>query len=217
VIRLIAALLVLTAILAPSVAAHGDGGARGYRSAVTSVDPAPPGLSVQVVDLDDRLMLRNESGMEVVVQGYAGEPYLRFDEQGVVWRNELSPATYLNDDRYGEVTVPAEADPEAPPRWAEVAKHGTFEWHDHRIHWMSRTDPPAVRDEPDVAGHVFDWEVPGSLDGRKLVIAGTLDYEPPPGGGRPRLLFLLAPLVPLAIAGAYVRRRRHQRGAARSG
>lgn len=212
-IRLTAVLLVLTAILAPSVAAHGDGGARGYRSAVASVEPGLQGLSVQVVDLDDRLLLRNESGTEVIVNGYDGEPYLRFDEEGGVWRNELSPATYLNDDRYGEVTVPAEADPQAPPRWTEVGRQGTFDWHDHRIHWMSTIDPPAIRDAPDVPHHVFDWEVPGSLDGRELVIAGTLDYEPPPGGGRPPLLYLLVPLVPLAIGGAYFGRQRRRKPA----
>ncbi len=195
--------------LTPAAVAHGGGGALGFRSSVTGISPAAAGIVVAVQDSDDRLELRNDSGMPLVILGYEGEPYLLFDDGRVV-RNERSPATYLNDDRYGNVELPSKADPEAPPEWSEVAQKETYEWHDHRIHWMSPTLPPKVAAAKDEPHHVFDWKVPATLDGRTLTIAGTLDYEPPPSG---RPTYLLGALVVVAVGGVaavWLRRRRER-------
>jgi hypothetical protein len=184
--------------LTPAAAAHGGGGALGFHSAVTGISPATAGIVVTVQDSDDRLQLRNETGKPLVILGYEGEPYLKF-EKGRVVRNERSPATYLNDDRYGNVELPSEADANAPPEWSEVAEKETYEWHDHRIHWMSSTLPPKIAAAKDQPQHVFDWKVPATLDGRALTIAGTLDYEPPPSG---RPTYLLGALVVVVVGGA---------------
>ena len=48
-----------------------------------------------------------EPGHEVVVEGYDGEPYLRFRADGTVQENQNSPATYLNRNRYAGAEVPA--------------------------------------------------------------------------------------------------------------
>ena len=104
------ALLLLVALVAcPAAAGHGNGAARGYTSTVTTVTPKPDGLTVEVLLGDDQLHVRNGSGREVVIEGYDGEPYLRFAAGGGVYRNENSPATYLNKDRYGGADVPASA------------------------------------------------------------------------------------------------------------
>jgi hypothetical protein len=173
-------LLAAAAALAfcPVAFAHGDGAERGFRSAVESIRPSSPGLTVRVLDSDDELQLRNATGREIVILGYEGEPYLRFSADGV-FRNARSPATYLNLDRYAKVDVPAEADPKAPPRWERVASGAIWSWHDHRIHWMSPIDPPRVRANPDRRQHVFDWRVPARMEGRSLAISGRLDYVPP--------------------------------------
>jgi hypothetical protein len=111
----------LAALVAcPAAAGHGDGAERDFRSAVTRVSPAVTGLTVTVVGGDDRLRLRNETRMEVVIKGYDGEPYLRFAADGELFRNESSPARYLNEERYGGVDVPASASKNAPPRWSPV-------------------------------------------------------------------------------------------------
>jgi hypothetical protein len=165
-------------IVCPVAFAHGDGAARGFRSAVESIRPAQSGLTVRVLDSDDELQLRNETGRTIVILGYGGEPYLRFSADGV-FRNSRSPAAYLNLDRYAKVDVPEEADPKAPPRWERVASGAIWAWHDHRIHWMSPIDPPRVRANPDRPQHVFDWLVPARIEGRRLAISGTLDYAPP--------------------------------------
>jgi hypothetical protein len=194
-------------VLSPAAAAHGGGGTN-YRSAVTSVTPAE-GLTAVVLDRDDRLRLTAER--ETTIVGYQQEPYLRFTDGGV-YRNARSPATYLNEARFGGVDVPADADPKATPRWVRVADGRTYEWHDHRIHWMSTIPPRQVRDAPNEPHHVFDWRVPISVEGTPGAIAGTLDYEPSGSRFQPVLIVPLAALA-LAAAGVWWARRRRSESA----
>jgi hypothetical protein len=199
-------------VVCSAAAAHGGGGALGFRSKVTKITPAVQGLSVTVVDYDDRLQLRNDTGEPIVILGYQGEPYLAFRD-GHVYRNTRSPATYLNDDRFGQVALPEQADPKAPPEWEEVSPREDFDWHDHRIHWMSRTLPPKVKAAKDEPHHVFDWSVPARLDGQPLKIAGTLDYEPPPNKIPKPLIALLVAIVVAGGAAVWLRLRRERRSA----
>jgi hypothetical protein len=209
--RALAAIAVALA-LCPVAGAHGDGAQRGFRSSVTAIAPAVEGLEVVVLDGDDRLLLTNRTGRRVEILGYDGEPYLRFEPGGGVLRNTASPATYLNEERYGGVAVPASASGDAEPRWERIGAGTSYDWHDHRIHWMSRIDPPGVRRDPDRAQRVFDWRVPATVGGERLAIAGRLDYEPPPES---RFSWaLVAPVVAVALAGIaawWLRRRREAR------
>jgi hypothetical protein len=197
--RLLLAALLAALVACPAAVGHGDGAARGYTSTVKTIAPKLDGLTVQVLQGDDRLDVRNDTGRELVIEGYEGEPYLRFGATGGVFRNANSPATYLNEDRYGAVDVPASATKTAQPRWERVARGRSYDWHDHRIHWMSTIDPPKVRQAKDKPHHVFDWNVPGSVGSEPLMISGSLDYKPPPKSSfNPSLI---APLVALALAG----------------
>jgi hypothetical protein len=205
----LAALALAALVACPAAAGHGNGAARGYTSTVTGVTPKLSGLIVQVLQGDDQLELRNDTGHELVIQGYDGEPYLRFGAGGGVFRNANSPATYLNQERYGGVDVPATASKTAAPRWEHVSDGRAFDWHDHRIHWMSTIDPAKVRAAKDEPHHVFDWKVPGAVEGRPLAIQGSLDYKPPPASSFNPIL--IAPLVALALGGGifwWARRRR---------
>jgi hypothetical protein len=197
---------------APAAAPHGGGGAaKGYSSTVESVTPGSPDVHVAVLDADDRLQLRVTGPQTVVIEGYEKEPYLRFSPDGV-FRNRRSPATYLNDDRYGRVELPDAADPNAAPDWERVAPAGrSYDWHDHRIHWMSPTYPRKVEAAKDVPHHIFDWSVPGTIDGKPLAIDGSLDYAPLPGQRFPRIL--IVPVVLLAVLGAVLALLRRRRGA----
>ena len=198
-LRPLAAAVLAALVACPAAVGHGDGAARGYTSTVKTIAPKLDGLTVQVLQGDDRLDVRNDSGRELVIEGYEGEPYLRFGADGGVFRNANSPATYLNEDRYGAVDVPASATKTAPPRWERVARGRSYDWHDHRIHWMSTIDPPKVRQAKDKPHHVFDWNVPGSVGSEPLMISGSLDYKPPPKSSFNPIL--IAPLVALALAG----------------
>ena len=113
------------------------------------------------------------------MEGYTGEPYLRFQPDGTVERNRLSTATYLNDDRQGKVDPPADvtaAGPDAEPEWEVVADGGTYAWHDHRVHWMDDSSPSVDRGEP-VPGAYDPWRVPIVVDGASAEIQGILVYE----------------------------------------
>jgi hypothetical protein len=201
-------------LITPAAAAHGGGGALGFRSTVAGVTPPAAGLSVTVLASDDRLQVSNDSGKPLIVLGYQGEPYLAFRD-GRVYRNANSPTTYINDDRYGQVALPDRADPKAAPDWEEVAARERYDWHDHRIHWMSRTLPRKVRAAKDERHHVFDWRVPTTLGGKRTTILGSLDYTPPPG--QTFNTALLVPIALLVVGGAtavWLRRRRVRSSAA---
>ena len=126
---------------APLALAHQ--GNPNMRSAVTAITPQTDGITVTVLNNDDRLELHNTSGEDVVIEGYSGEPYARVLGDGTVAVNTNSEAYYLNDDRYGDVKVPKGLGSE--PRWKRLSGTGRFEWHDHRMHWMSRSKPPQVK------------------------------------------------------------------------
>ena len=205
--------LAVTALLAPSALAHE--GNPNYRSTVRAVAPATEGLSVQVLNFDDRLELRNDSGRMVTIMGYRGEPYARLLADGTVQVNRRSPASYLNEDRFADAEVPKSADADAAPVWRTLDGSGRFDWHDHRAHWMGKNLPPQVKDE-DERTKVFDWKVPIAVGGREGNIGGDLFWVPDAGGGAP----LAAPLAlgGVALAGLMLvlivrRRRRRSTGA----
>lgn len=192
---------------APAALAHQ--GSPNFLSQVDAVTPAADGVTVEVLNRDDRLLLHNTSGETVLIEGYSKEPYARIDADGTVWVNTDSEAHYLNSERDGRVEVPPKADSEGEPRWEQVSRSGRFEWHDHRMHWMSESDPDVVKDK-DVRTKVFDWEVPIEVGGRSGAITGTLFWTPIPSSGLPLpAIFAFAGLViALCIAVVIVRRRR---------
>ncbi len=176
-----------SAAAAPALAAEtssqqqsplGDqGSSPDYRSLITSLSPRVSGLSVQVLQFSDRLQLRNRSGRTVIVYGYQGEQYARVLADGTVEVNTRSPAYYLNESFYGNVTVPPSASPSAPPHWTVVDRTGQFEWHDHRIHWMSPQLPPQVKDK-DRRTLIFNWQVPIAVGAEKGNLDGQLFWTP---------------------------------------
>ena len=88
-------------------AAHGPTATQaGYVSNVNAVLPNVLGLSAYVVGGDVWLRLSNYSGKEVVILGYQGEPYLRFENEAI-YQNVHSPAAYLNRFRGLRAIVPA--------------------------------------------------------------------------------------------------------------
>jgi hypothetical protein len=187
-----AALVALCAAAPPAVAHEGN---PNYRSEVRAIAPAVPGLDARVLNFDDRIEFVYSGDRDLVVDGYRGEPYLRFRPGGRVEVNRRSPASYLNDDRFAQVEVPARADHRARPQWQAIAANGRYDWHDHRIHWMSEgTLPSRVRDEGERV-KVFDWRIPLDSGGRPAAVTGTLTWV-----GRDESGFPLAAAVSLAAA-----------------
>jgi hypothetical protein len=172
-------LIVLVVAAAAVPTANADSGSPNYSSKLISVSPNVKGLTVLVVDGDDAIELRNATGLNISVPGYENEPYLRFLVNGRVEVNVNSPAKYLNEERYGGVTVPKTASPKAKPRWELVADGGRYTWHEHRVHWMSTNRPPKVEaSDGKQLEKVFDWVVPMSVRGDRVKASGTLWWVP---------------------------------------
>ncbi len=188
-----------------------------YRSYITSVTPDVPGLSLQVLEFADRLLLTNHTGKTVTIYGYEDEPYARVLANGAAEQNQRSPATYLNTNFYGQVSVPPYADANAAPHWQLIDRTGEFEWHDHRIHWMSPV-PPAWVKSSSKRTLIFDWHVPIAVGTQKGYINGELFWTPESSKASPVVIALGVAIALLGVAFAvFVRRRRARAGAAAAG
>ncbi len=206
------ALLAVFALLAPATPALAHGGNPNYRSVINRVEPVLPGLNFEVLDYDSYMQLVDRGGHAVTIYGYDGEPYARILRDGTVQVNRRSPATYLNDNRFAEVTVPPIANAKAAPLWKTVDDSGTFVWHDHRMHYMSPATPPQVTDKGKKT-KIFDYTIPLRVDGKKGSIDGTLYWVG--SANTSKLPFVLAGLAIVLIGGGLVllaRRRRRGDG-----
>jgi len=202
-------------LLAAASPALAHQGSPDYLSQVRSIAPALNGLTVEVLNRDDRLAIHNASGRTVVIEGYSDDPYVRLRGDGAVEVNASSEAYYLNEDRYANAAVPKRVKDGAPPRWKPVSRTGRFEWHDHRMHYMGKGRPSKITD-PSVRQTVFHWKVPLRVDGRPGAINGRLLWTPREEPGLP--LGAIFGFAALVVAGSVVvivvRRRRARRPAA---
>jgi hypothetical protein len=206
------ALLAAFALLAPAAVASAHGGNPNYRSVIDGVSPKEGGVEFEVLDYDSYMQLRDQHGKEVVIYGYSGEPYARILENGTVQVNQRSPATYLNDNRFAEVTVPPIANAKARPQWKTVGDSGTFIWHDHRMHYMSQSLPPQVKDTGKKT-KVFNYAIPISVDGSRGDVNGTLYWVG--AASTSPVPFIVAGIAIVLIGGAlvlFMRRRRRDEG-----
>lgn len=199
----------LVCIPAGSALGHAAGNPN-YRSVIDRVTPEVPGVHFEVLSYDAYMELVDQSGHEVLIYGYEGEPYARVLKDGTVQVNERSPAYYLNETRYPvESTVPAGANAKAPPRWKTVGHEGSFIWHDHRMHYGSSTVPPQVTDQSRKT-KIYDYEIPLRIDGRRGAIHGTLYWAGIPNPSK--LPFILIGVAILVGGGALVLFLRRRRG-----
>jgi hypothetical protein len=209
--RLYVALAIGVCLLAtpliPAASAHqGD---PDYESLVNRIDPDVPGLRARVLENDDALLIEGRIREPVTVVGYEGEPMVRFLPGGSVLVNLNSPSHWRNFDRYGTDDLPRKTDPEGRPEWKRVSSDGSYAWHDHRIHWMSESIPPAVADESRRT-RVFDYEVPLLTPDGAATISGTLWWR---GGSGPPLALMIAGSAILLLLGAgTILLFRHRRG-----
>jgi hypothetical protein len=158
--------IVATVLLLPSPASADPAGPTDFQTNILKVEPPTPGVAFTVIGGDSFIEVQVEPGIEVMVVGYRGEPYLHFMPSGLVYQNERSPSRWLNDDRFGEVVIPPKADASAEPEWVEVATDGSFAWHDHRTHWMNESKPPGV----EVGEIVLEAVVPLLVDGEEVAL-----------------------------------------------
>ncbi len=223
-LAVVAAVFAVVAIGAPSALAeqttpvhetgnpiNDQGSSYHYRTYIRSITPHVHGLSVEVLEFADRLLLRNNTGKVVTIYGYEGEPYARVQPGGTVEQNVDSPAYYLNTNFYGIATVPSSASASAAPRWETTDRAGQFEWHDHRIHWMSPTTPPAVKNTG-VKTKIFDWTVPISVGAQRGAIRGELFWVPDSSSAPVGAYVALAVIILASLGLVFYVRTRRRRG-----
>jgi hypothetical protein len=213
-LRTLAAVVAAAGLLVAAPVALAHQGNPHFRSTINQIAPPVKGVSVSVLNYDDRLLLQNTSGRPVVVDDYSGKPYARILADRTVEVNTNSAAYYLNDDRFANVTVPKGLG--SQPHWKLESRTGRFEWHDHRIHWMATTLPPQVKHQ-NQRTHIFDWRVQISVGGQVGAITGSLTWVPLSNGGSVpmgAIWALAALLILLSIVAIVVRRRRLAPGGA---
>lgn len=209
-IRVVVLSALLSALCATQAFAHA--GNPNYESLVEGVSPNIPGFSVTVLNGDDRLEVINHSTQTITIDGYNKEPYLRMAPDGTVSVNIRSPAYYLNNDRTDTATVPPIADAKAAPQWKVLEHDGRYQFHDHRIHWMSTSTPQQVTDKSKRT-KVADWRVPLRSGNSSGAISGRLFWRGSSGGPPAGAFVGLALIVLLGGAAVVlVRRRRGEDG-----
>ncbi|HEY2335726.1 MAG TPA: hypothetical protein VGH58_12065 [Solirubrobacterales bacterium] len=209
------AVALAAAMLAAGPNALALAGLQSYRSTIERVTPRTPGISAQVRESDDFIVLSDRGGHEATVYGYEGEPYARILDNGTVQVNRRSPAAYLDTGFSPTGPVPAKADPKAPPQWRTRSHDGSFAWFDHRTHYLSAGVPPQVTDASRKT-KVFDYEVPLRIDGHRGAIHGTLFWAGS-APGPSKLRIAIAGLVVLFAGGALVLVTRHRRRGGKGG
>lgn len=201
------ALGVVFAAAAP--AAADPAGPTDYRTEVLSIEPADAPVAVEIIGGDSFVHLTVEPGHEVLVVGYRGEPYLRFEADGTVLENRASVSYWLNQDRYS-TDPPAEfADPdvEHEPVWEVVASGGSYAWHDHRSHWMNSVRPPG-KGPGDV---ILEDIVPLLVDGSEVDVTVRSTWADAPSS-----VPWIAAAVVVAVSAGVLARRSTTRGTATS-
>ncbi len=154
---------ILTLAGLPTAAGADPAGPTDYESDVVSIEPAFDGLDVQILGGDAFVQLTAPPGVEVLVIGYEGEPFLDFTPQGIVRENQLSPSKFVSQDRYGQTAIPTNASADAQPAWSKVSDRPTWVWHDHRTHLMSGQPLGAQRGD-----QVAEGVIPLKVDGQEV-------------------------------------------------
>lgn len=194
-----------------------------YRTDVSAVTPAPAGVTARVDPGGEWVEVTNAGTTTVIVLGYGGEPYLRITSVEVA-ENRLSESTYLNRSLFADSVPTGSPGAGVPPMWQATGRTDIARWHDHRIHWMGQSRPPAVAADPRHAHPVGDWVVHATAGGVPFEIRGTLRWIGKPASADPRRPipeWLLATLEAAGLATVIVLGlvlgRRHNARAVRAG
>jgi hypothetical protein len=146
-----------------------------------------PGVRARVIDGDRSLELTVAPNRVVLVDGYIGEPFVRFSERGVE-ANVHSPTAIA--DKLVSTRTLLMTGPRALPRWTSLTSRHRLTWHDHRLGPTAGLRPGE--------GPVGRWTVPIRVDGRPSEIGGAVWRAERPATAPWLVLWLLS----LAGAGA---------------
>jgi hypothetical protein len=174
----VTAVVALTAMIAPGRAATVAGpDAQYYRSAVTGIEPAMPGVEFMVHDNAGSVMLTNASGTKTItVLGYSGEDYLKITPTKV-YENVNSLTAALNKSQ-GKSAPPARlsSGKKLPVKWSKTADGNSVMWRDFRVRWTATERPPSVAADPYHSHQVFAWALQIKVDRQPALVRGTVTW-----------------------------------------
>jgi hypothetical protein len=186
-----------------------------YKSQVKAIVPPLPGLEARILGNQEELVVHWRGKEPILVEGYFGEPMLRFSGPAVEG-NDNSLSLWMSSQREGRVAVPAGVSPGAKPRWRLLTHAYGFGWYDHRARWLTRTRPRAVGDGASPV-KIRDWKIPTKVGDRAAEIRGTLSWVPHPNAYREKrsqvsspalsALILAVAMAVGALVGVLLRRR----------
>jgi len=174
------------ALIIPAAPAAAHGSDPGVRTVLDTVEPQLLGVTMQVAaSVTAQLVVANPNPTELSVLDDGGQPFLRIGADGVL-ANLASPSWYLSNSPNGDATVPPDAQPGAPPRWARVSAEAAWGWFDHRLHPAPRGVPRATRHAHKTTT-LGEWTIPFDFGGMPVTASGRVIYEPERGAVTARL------------------------------
>ena len=174
------------AVVVPAAPAAAHGSDPSVRPVLDAVEPALPGVTVQLAQsVTAQMVVSNPTPTTLSVLDGDGRPFLRIGPEGVL-ANRASPWWYLTNSPNGDATIPADAQLEAPPRWEQVAAEPAWGWFEHRLHPSPQGVPPDVSRARRMTT-LARWSVPFDYGGQSVEVSGRIVYEPVRGAVTTRL------------------------------
>ena len=174
------------ALTVPATPAGAHASDPSVRPVIDAVDPAVPGVTVQLAaSVTAQLVVSNPTPTPVSVLDVNDEPFLRIGPEGVS-ANKSSPWWYLTNSPNGDATIPGDAHVGAPPRWEQVSVEPTWGWFEHRLHPTARRAPPDVTRRHRMTT-LARWSIPMYYGGQPFGVKGRIVYEPIRGAVTARL------------------------------
>lgn len=198
----VAALMLTGLVVAP--AAAGDSSspdAAYYRSTVSAIQPAVPGLEVSVGAKDGLVMLVNHTGKTVTVVGYGNEDYLRISPSGVEENtNSLTSAINASQSLDKLPASSAAGLTQQPAHWVSRSDQPTASWRDYRVLWTNKQRPPIVADDPHHPHEVFAWAVQLRIGSQPVLVLGDVRWIGTPWLSTLQLVLLGVAVIALLVA-----------------
>lgn len=182
----LAVVLGAAALAVPATPAAAHSSDPSVRPVLDTVEPALPGVAVQLAQsVTAQMVVANPTPSTLSVLDGDGQPFLRIGPEGV-FANRASPWWYLTNSPNGDASIPAGAQPGAPPRWEQVAAEPAWGWFEHRLHPAPQSVPPDVSRARRMTT-LARWSVPFDYGGQAVEVRGRVVYEPVRGAVTTRL------------------------------
>ena len=181
-VRVLGVLGALLALVAgPSVPAEAHTGDFLSRPVFEKIEPAIPGIEVEVVyTANYQFLVTNPTPTELVILAVTGEPFIRIGPEGV-FGNFNSPSWYNSNVPDGllqsQIPKRAREGPDVEPDWAKVSKDPSWGWYDHRLHPVERYVDRRVQ-ESRVPVTLEKWEVAAQYGDKPAKLKGRIEFKP---------------------------------------